>query len=131
MTPDDLQALALLAEVRKQQELAKLQPLLAARQCLTDEIAVLRDRIAAPLAGPEDPGGLLRASQHHALLDQKLREKLVALSRAEAQIAQASPALAKATARLDVAEKLEERARKAVKKKAELSRLLRVNQLTS
>lgn len=131
MTPDELAALAMLADVKKQQELARLHPLLAARQALTEEIAGLRTRLAAPPASPEDPGALLRASEHRAVLDKKLREKLQALSRLEALIAQASPALARATARLDVAEKLETDARKAQKKRAAALQLARNTQLTS
>lgn len=131
MKPDDLAALARLAELKKQQELARLQPLLGARKAVSAEIADLRQRLAAPLATPEDPGAMLRDSEHRAFLEHKLRERLQALSRVEARIAQASPALAKATARQDVAEKLESDMRKDAKKRAAAQKLARAIQLTS
>jgi len=131
LTRDDLSALAKLANLKKQQELARLQPLLASRKGLHLEIASLRDRIAAPVEAAEDPGALLEDSQHRAFLEHKLRERLQALSRLEARIAEASPGLAQATARLDIAEKLEGDARKQARKAAEAARLARSSQLTS
>lgn len=131
MSPEELAALAQLSEAKKQQELAKLQPFLAARKAVALQVAELRSRIAEPLATPDDPGALLRDSEHRAVLELRLRERLQAQSRLEARIAQASPALARATARQDVAETLEKAALKDRKKRAEKARLVKAVQVTS
>lgn len=131
MTPDQLRDLAKLAELKKQVELARMQPELTLRQTILGEIANLRERIAAPTTDPSDPVLMLQDTAHKDFLEQKLKQRLVHLSRVEARIAQISPALATASARKDVAETLLEDAEKEQRKTREDARIALSNQITS
>ncbi|WP_424972423.1 hypothetical protein [Dinoroseobacter sp. S76] len=131
MTPDELRDLAKLAELKKQIELGRLQPELSLREAISREVASLRDRIAAPPTDPSDPVLMLQDTAHKDFLEQKLKERLVHLSRVEARIAQISPALATASARKDVADTLLDDAEREQRKAREDARVALSNQITS
>jgi hypothetical protein len=131
MTPKDLRRLSELAELKMHMEQARLQPELTTRRAVMQDIADLRRKLAETPAHPEDPVAMLWYTEHAALLESRLRERLRLLSRLEAQIAIKSPALARATARKDVADKLLEDAEADRKKQKEAARQAQSNQLTS
>lgn len=131
MTPTELRDLAKLAEIRKQLELAQLQPELVARQRVAEEIADIRSRLAREPQHLDDPTLMLRDTEHRAFLEMRLRERLQGLSRIEAQIAMKSPAFARATARKNVADKLLAETEALRRKERQAARNALSNQLTS